>query len=408
MSNAETKVVILGAGHAGGSAAAFLRQYGFEGPITLVGDEPIAPYQRPPLSKAWLKGEANADDLMLKDESWYAENGCRLLLGVTGQSIDRAAKTVTLSTGETVPYDVLVIATGARARKLAIPGADLDGVLELRTAADAEKLKAAIGPGKRLAVVGGGYVGLEAAASARALGAEAVIIEREARCLARVACEPLSGFFQDYHGKHGVVFELAAGVEAFEGEGHITGVRLAAGRVIPCDAVLVGVGAAPNEEIAREAGLACANGVVVDAEARTSDPAVYAIGDVTHRPLPLYDRTHRLESVPNALEQAKLVASAIAGRPLPPPEVPWFWSDQYDLKLQIAGLAFDADAILVRGDIAAARFAVFHLKGDVVRAVEAVNAAPEFMMGKQLIAKGTPISRERLADPSISMKEVAA
>jgi 3-phenylpropionate/trans-cinnamate dioxygenase ferredoxin reductase subunit len=408
LADASTRVVILGAGHAGGSAAAFLRQYGFEGPITLVGDEPIAPYQRPPLSKAWLKGEANADDLMLKDESWYAENGCRLLLGVSATTIDRQAKTVTLSTGETVPYDVLVIATGARARKLPIPGAGLEGVLELRTAADAEKLKAAIGPGKRLAVVGGGYVGLEAAASGRALGAEVVIIERESRCLARVACEPLSGFFQDYHGKHGVVFELSASVEAFEGDGHITGVRLSDGRVISCDAALVGVGAVPNDELAREAGLPCENGVVVDLEARTADPAIYAIGDVTHRPLPLYDRTHRLESVPNALEQAKQVACAIAGRPQPAPEVPWFWSDQYDLKLQIAGLPFDADQIIVRGDIAAAHFAVFHLKGDQLQAVEAVNAAPEFMMGKQLIAKRTPISLERLADPAISMKEVAA
>lgn len=409
MADASTKVVILGAGHAGGSAAAYLRQYGFEGPITLVGEEPIAPYQRPPLSKAWLKGEAGAEELMLKNESWYAENGCRLLLGVTGERIDRAAKTVTLSTGETVPYDVLIIATGARARKLPIPGADLEGVLELRTAADAEALKAALGPGKRLAVIGGGYVGLEAAASARALGADVVIVEKETRCLARVACEPLSSFFQDYHGKHGVEFELSAGVEAFEGkDGRITGVRLADGRVIACDTALVGVGAIANDEIAREAGLPCVGGVVVDLEARTSDPAIFAIGDVTHRPLPLYGREFRLESVPNALEQAKQAASAIAGRPQPNPEVPWFWSDQYDLKLQIVGLPFDADSLLIRGDPAAAKFAVFHLKGDLVQAVEAVNAPPEFMMGKQLIAKRTPVSREKLADTAISMKEVAA
>ena len=408
MSGTDTKVVILGAGHAGGSAAAFLRQYGFEGPITLVGEEPIPPYQRPPLSKAWLKGEAGEEELKLKDDDWYVETNCRLLLGVTGQRIDREARTVALSNGETLPYDVLVIATGSRARKLPIPGADLDGVLELRTAADAEALKGALGPGKRLAVVGGGYVGLEAAASARALGAEAVIIEKEARCLARVACEPLSTFFQDYHGKHGVEFELAAGVEAFEGDGRVTGVRLSDGRTIACDAVLVGIGAIPCDEIAREAGLATDNGIVVDLEARTADPAIFAIGDVTHRPLPLYDRAFRLESVPNALEQAKQVANAIAGRPQAAPEVPWFWSDQYDLKLQIAGLPFDVDDILIRGDPATAKFAIFHLKGDLVQAVEAVNAPPEFMMGKQLIAKRTPISRERLADPSISMKEVAA
>jgi len=409
MSEAEPSVVVLGAGHAGGSAAAFLRQYGFAGPIVLVGEEGVAPYQRPPLSKAWLKGEAGEDELMLKDESWYAENGCRLLLGVTGDSIDRAGKTVRLSNGETVPYDFLILATGARARKLPIPGADLNGVLELRTTVDAEALKAALGPGKRLAVIGGGYVGLEAAASARKLGSEVVILEREARCLARVACEPLSTFFQDYHRKHGVEFELAAGVEAFEGEGgHITGVRLTGGRVIPCDAALVGVGAMPNDEIAREAGLPCENGIVVDLEARTADPAIFAIGDVTWRPLPLYDRPFRLESVPNALEQAKQAASAIAGRPQPNPEVPWFWSDQYDLKLQIAGLPFDADSIVVRGDPDGAKFAIFHLKGDLVQAVEAVNAPPEFMMGKQLIAARRPIARDRLADPTVSMKEVAA
>ncbi|HEX6860267.1 MAG TPA: FAD-dependent oxidoreductase [Caulobacteraceae bacterium] len=409
MSGLDARVVILGAGHAGGSAAAFLRQYGFKGPITLVGEEPVAPYQRPPLSKAWLKGEAGEEELKLKDDSWYADNNCRLLLNVTGTRIDRAGKTVTLSNGETVPYDVLILATGARARKLPIPGADLKGVLELRTAADAEQLKAALGPGKRLAIIGGGYVGLEAAASARALGAEAVVIEREDRVLARVACQPLSEFFQDYHRKHGVTFELAAGVDSFVGEnGAITGVKLSDGRVIACDAALVGVGAQPNEELAREAGLPCDNGVIVDGEARTEDPAIYAIGDVTHRPLPLYDRTFRLESVPNALEQAKIVASALAGRPAPAPETPWFWSDQYDLKLQIAGIPFECDEIITRGDPASAKFALFHLRQGVVRAVEAVNAAPEFMMGKQLIGKKIEVSREKLADTTISMKEVAA
>ncbi|MBI5941193.1 MAG: FAD-dependent oxidoreductase [Caulobacterales bacterium] len=409
MADPKAKVVILGAGHAGGSAAAFLRQYGHEGPIVLIGDEPIAPYQRPPLSKAWLKGEADASSLALKDDAWYAENDCDLRLGVTALSINRGSKTVLLSPGGAVTYDYLIIATGARARKLPIPGADLDGVLELRTAADAEQLKGALGPGKRLAIIGGGYIGLEAAASARALGAWALIIERESRILARVACKELSSFFQDYHQARGVNFELSAGVDALEGEdGKVRRVKLSDGRVIQCDAVLVGVGALPNEELARDAGLDCANGVVVDLQARTSDPSVFAIGDVTHRPLPLYDRQFRLESVPNALEQAKQVASAITGHAPPNPEAPWFWSDQYDLKLQIAGIPFDADSIIIRGDRAAARFAIFHLKGDQVQAVEAVNAPPEFMMGKSLILNRKPVSRERLADSSISMKEVAA
>jgi len=409
VSDPKAKVVIVGAGHAGGSAAAFLRQYGHEGPIVLIGEEPLLPYQRPPLSKAWLKGEADADSLALKPQDWYAEANVALRLQGVATSLNRGDRTVTLASGEVITYDFLILATGARARELPIPGADLAGVLALRTAADAEALKAALGQGKRLAVVGGGYVGLEAAASARALGAEATIIERESRVLARVACDTLSTFFQDYHGARGVAFELNANVEAFEGEGgHVTGVRLKGGQVVACDAALVGVGAHPNVELAQDAGLECTGGIVVDLEARTSDPRVFAIGDVTHRPLPLYERQFRLESVPNALEQAKQAAAAIVGRAGPSPEVPWFWSDQYDLKLQIAGLPFDADSTIVRGDVAAAKFAVFHLKGDLVQAVEAVNAPPEFMAGKQLIAKRTPVSKTKLADPAISMKEVAA
>lgn len=404
-----SRVVIVGAGHAGGSAAAFLRQYGHVGPIVLIGDEPLLPYQRPPLSKAWLKGEADADSLQLKPSSWYEEAGVSLRLGGVAVSINRGAKTVTLASGESLPYDYLILATGARARALPLPGADLTGVLALRTAADAEALKGALGPGKRLAVVGGGYVGLEAAASAMALGGHATILEREPRVLARVACETLSTFFQDYHGARGVTFVLDAKVAGFDGQdGHVTGVRLADGSVIACDVALVGVGAIPNEELARDAGLDCTNGVVVDIESRTADPFVFAIGDLTHRPLPIYERQFRLESVPNALEQAKQAAAAIAGRPMPPHEIPWFWSDQYDLKLQIAGLPFDADRQVVRGDVAAARFAVFHLKGDLVQAVEAVNAPPEFMAGKQLIAKRIPVSVEKLANTAISMKDVAA
>jgi 3-phenylpropionate/trans-cinnamate dioxygenase ferredoxin reductase subunit len=306
-------------------------------------------------------------------------------------------------------YAHLVLATGSRARRIALPGIDQANVLELRTAADADKLKAALGPGKRLAVVGGGYIGLEAAASARALGAEAVVIEVLPRVLARVASEPLSRFFTDYHQARGVRFELGAAVAGFEGAGgRVTGVRLGDGRLIACDAALVGVGAIPNDDMAQAAGLDCANGVVVDLEARTSDPAIFAIGDVTNRPMPLYDRTHRLESVPNALEQARQAACAITGRPPPAGETPWFWSDQYDVKLQIAGMPFEADDILVRGDPAAGKFAVFHLKGGAIQAVEAVNAPPEFMMGKQLIAQRRPVAREKLADPAVSMKEVAA
>jgi 3-phenylpropionate/trans-cinnamate dioxygenase ferredoxin reductase subunit len=409
MSEANAGVVIIGAGHAGGTAAALLRQYGYQHPITLIGEEPLAPYQRPPLSKAWLKGEADGDSLALKPTEFYHEVGIELILGVCATAIHRAEHAIDLADGRRLPYSTLIIATGARARDLPIPGADLRGVLSLRSAADAEALKAFLTPGKRLAVIGGGYIGLEAAASARALGAEAVVIEREPRILARVACEIISTFFTDYHRTRGVDFELDAVVEALEGEaGHVTGVRLATGRVIACDVALVGVGAPPNAEIAEKAGLECHGGIVVDTQARTSDPDIFAIGDVSHRPLPHYHRSFRLESVANALEQARQAAAAITGHAAPAHEVTWNWSDQYDLKYQFAGLPFDIDSVLLRGDPASGKFAVFHLAGDVIQAVEAVNAPAEFMAGRRLIGQRQPISRSRLADTAVSMKEVSA
>jgi 3-phenylpropionate/trans-cinnamate dioxygenase ferredoxin reductase component len=409
MSEKSAGVVIIGAGHAGGSAAAFLSQFKYEGPITLIGDEPLAPYHRPPLSKAWLKGEADGDSLALRPVEFYAEAGITLITGVTATAIDRAAKTVSLSDGRVLAYAYLIIATGARARTLPLPGADLAGVLTLRSAADAEALKSRLGPGKRLAVIGGGYIGLEAAASAIALGGSAIVLERESRILARSSSPEISEFFTRYHRARGVDFVLDARVAGFEGAGgEITGVRLEDGTILPCDAALVGVGAPPADELARAAGLDCDGGVVVDDNARTSDPAVFAIGDVSKRPMPTYGRTFRLESVANALEQARLAACAITGRPGPAAEVTWNWSDQYDLKYQLAGMPFDVDSLVVRGDPVNGPFAVFHLKGDVIQAVEAVNAPAEFMMGRRLIGERRPISRERLADGAVSMKEVAA
>lgn len=403
------RVLIIGAGHAGGTAAALLRQYGHEGSIVLAGEEPAAPYQRPPLSKAWLKGEADLEALLLRPESFYEEHGIELRTGATATAIVPAARRVSFADGTVEPYDALILATGSRARRLAIPGADRPALMELRTLADAERLKAALGPGRRLAIVGGGYVGLEAAASARALGAEAVVIERMDRVLARVASETLSAFFTARHRSEGVEVLTGAEVTAFED----AGVRLADGRLIEADALLVGVGAVACDDLARAAGLECGNGVVVDEQARTSDPAIWAIGDATFRPIPVHGgRRRRLESVPNALEQAKQAASAIVGRPAPAPEVPWFWSDQYDLKLQIAGLPDGADRQIVRGDPGVigegASFAVFHLEGDRILCVEAVNAPAEFMAGRMMIGKATPVDAVKLADPSVSMKLVAA
>ena len=329
MSEQAEHIVILGGGHGGGSVAAFLRQFGWKGGITLISEEPIPPYHRPPLSKAWLKGEADAASLALRPPKFYTDQDVTLRLSTHVAGIDRPSRSLTLADGSSLPYDKLILALGSRARKLDLPGLDLAGVLELRSAADADRLKAAIGPGRKLAIIGGGYIGLEAAASARAVGSEVVVIEREARVLARVACQPLSDFFEDYHRRHGVVLELNAAVAGFEGsQGHVTGVRMADGRVIGCDAVLVGVGGVSNDDLARAAGLDCQNGIVVDEHARTSDPAIYAIGDCSNRPLPLYHRRGRLESVPNALEQAKQAAAAMCERAPPAPEVPWFWSDQ--------------------------------------------------------------------------------
>jgi 3-phenylpropionate/trans-cinnamate dioxygenase ferredoxin reductase subunit len=408
-SGADKQVMIVGAGHAGGSAAAFLRQYGFEGAITLVGSEPVAPYQRPPLSKAWLKGEANVDALLLRPAAFYAGAGISLRLGAEVTALDLARREIRIDC-EALGYDRLILATGARPRTLPVPGHDLQGVHVLRSMADAEALKKALAPGRRLAVVGGGYVGLEVAASARALGAEAVVIEREAKLLARVACGPLADFFQAYHQARGVDFVLGAQVTGFDGEGgRVAAVAFADGRRVACDLVVVGVGAVPNDELAQAAGLACRDGILVDEVSRTSDPAASAIGDCSRRPLPLYGEVARLESVPSALEQAKQAAADVCGRDQPPGETPWFWSDQYDLKLQIAGLPLKSCRTVVRGEPAQGRFAVFHLAEDGrIQCVEAVNSPAEFMGGRLLIGARTPVLADRLADAAVPMKAVAA
>jgi 3-phenylpropionate/trans-cinnamate dioxygenase ferredoxin reductase subunit len=401
-------IVIVGAGHAGGSVAAFLRQYGWKGPITLLGAEPVPPYQRPPLSKALLKREADAASLALRPAVFYAANAIALRLATHATAIDSENRGVVLASGEQLPYDHLILATGARPRMLPIPGHDLAGVLALRSVADADALQAALTQGSRLVVIGGGYIGLEVAASARTLGVAVTVVERESRVLARVASEPLSRFFTGAHGANGVCILCGAGIAAIDGaSGHVAGVRLHDGTRLPCDTVLIGVGAAPDDALARAAGLACDDGVVVDLAARTSDPRIHAIGDCTRRKLPLYGRTGRLESVPNALEQAKQAAADLCGRPPPPPEIPWFWSDQYDIRLQIAGLPFDVDDIVLRGDPAAGKFAAFHLAADgAIQAVEAVNAPAEFIAGRIMIARRKRTTAAKLRDMSLSMQEV--
>ena len=409
MSDTAAHVVIIGAGHAGGSVAALLRQYGWQGPITLIGAEPKPPYQRPPLSKAWLKGQGALADLLLRPGSFYSSNHIDLRLGSEVTHIDRARRELRFDTNDVIAYDRLVLATGARARRLPVPGQSLAGVAVLRTVADADAIRPLLRPGAHIVIVGAGFIGLEVAASARLLGADVVVIEREPRVLARVASVPLSDWFTRRHAAAGVRIILDATVEAFEGrDGQVAGVQLSDGTTIPCDVALIGVGAAPNDGVARAAGLACEDGIVVDQQAATSDPTIHAIGDCTWRPLPMHDRHGRLESVANALEQAKQAAATLCGRPVPAPEVPLFWSDQYEDRLQMAGLPFDIDQTVIRGDPLARSVAIFHLSGNgTVQAVEAVNAPAEFMAGRLMIARRTQVVAARLADVACSIRELA-
>jgi len=399
------RIVIIGAGQAAAQAVATLRAEGFSGALTVVGDEPYAPYQRPPLSKTYLAGTFDRERLFLKPDAFYAEAKCELILCYAATAIDRAARSVTLSDGRKLAFDKLLIATGSRVRKIRIPGAELPGVHYLRSIADVDKLRPAFKTGKSLAIVGGGYIGLEVAAVARKYGLAVTVFEALDRVMARAVSKPVSDFYERVHRDAGVVFHLNTGVEAFEGKAHLQAVR-AGRRSHPFDSALVGIGIVPNSELAEQAGLECRDGIVVDEFCRTEDASIFAAGDCTRH----HGRDGaeiRLECVQNAIDQAKHAALAMTGKPAPYREVPWFWSDQYDLKLQIAGLAAAGDEIVVRGDPATRKFAVFHLRKGRVAAVEAINAAPEYIVGRKLIADGAAVPPARLADTSIPMKGIA-
>ncbi len=408
MSGAPQRIAIIGAGQAGGQAAYSLRLAGYEGAITLIGDEPAPPYQRPPLSKAYFKGEMEAERLFLKPLEYYAEHNIELITGKAATAIDLAAKRVELAGGGSVAWDRLVIATGARPRKLVVEGSHLRNITELRTLADVDHLKKIAVPGARLVVVGAGYIGLEAAAVGAQLGLKVTVLEAMPQVLSRVAGPEIGAFYTHVHRAAGTDIRLGARLEAFEGLGQVTGARIHGGEIIPADLVLVGVGVLPNLELALEAGLVCGNGIVVDADMRTSHPDVFAAGDVAWRPLAHYGREGRLESVHNAIEGGKLAAAAMLGLPAPALDVPWFWSDQFDLKLQTAGLWTGADDTVVRGDPQSRAFAVFYLKEGHVIAVDAVNSAPEFIVGKKLVAAQARVAPGELVDKSISMKDIGA
>ncbi len=399
------RVVIIGAGQAGAQVAISLRQLGFAGELVLLGDEPAPPYQRPPLSKAYMSGELPLERTLIRSEAYYAKSAIDLRLGARVERIRRAERAVVLGGGE-LPYDILVLCTGTRARRLGLPGEDLEGVFYLRTLADSERIRAAVRPGARAVIIGGGYIGLEIAASLRKLGAEVVVLEALDRVMNRVVAPPVSAFFAAEHGAHGVAIETEAQVGALDGRIAVERVRCRDGRAFAADLVVIGVGALPNDELAKEAGLAVDNGIVVDELGRTSDSSIFAAGDVTNHPSPLFDRRLRLESVHNAMAQAKAVAQAIAGQPVPYAEVPWFWSDQYDLKLQIAGVGEPQDELILRGAPASRSFSALHLRAGRLVAIDCVNRGADFLAAKKLIAERRPIDPAHAADPGIRLAEL--
>ncbi|GEP60524.1 NAD(P)/FAD-dependent oxidoreductase [Reyranella soli] len=390
-------LVIIGAGQAASQLMASLAQDGFQGEICLVGDEPHLPYQRPPLSKKFLAGELALDRLYVKPAAFYEKAGSRLLLGQRAERIDRAGRAVLLADGSRLPYSTLVLATGSRPRELPLPGA-----FYLRNIADVDAIRGQLAPGKSLVVIGGGYIGLELAAVAMKLGVAVTVLEQAPRLMARGVGPVVSQFYARLHGEEGVVIRTGAMVRGLDGKRVVC-----EGAQYDADIVVVGAGAVPNVELAREAGLAVEDGIVIDAQCRTDDASIYAIGDCASQHHDLAGRRLRLESVHNALEQARIAAAAICGRKPPAVQVPWFWTDQYDVKMQMAGLSAGHDLAVVRGDAERGRsFAVFYLREGTLIAVDAINRAPEFMMSKQLIAERAKIDPARLGDEGVAMKDM--
>ena len=394
-------MVIVGAGHAAGQAAASLRQEGYDGEIVILGDETHSPYQRPPLSKQYLSGEHGLERVHLRPAKFYQDRNVTVKTGTRVEAIDVKAKTVTTGAGETIAYNKLLLATGARPRHLTIPGHDLLGIHYLRGIDDVDAIRADMDRAKRLIIVGGGYIGLEVAAVAAQRGLEVHVLEMESRILARVTTERMSRYYHQLHESRGVHIHTRAAVTAFKGVGHVQGV-ICDDEEFPGDMVIVGIGVIPNTEVAEAAGIECGNGILVDDHCRTSAPDVFAAGDCTNHPNPLLGRRLRLESVPNAMDQARVAAANMCGGDKAYSSIPWFWSDQFELKLQMVGFSADGDTEVVRGDMAGNCFAVFYLKDGAVVAVDAVNSPKEFMVCKQLI--GRKVDAAALGDPAADLK----
>ncbi|MGG7518570.1 NAD(P)/FAD-dependent oxidoreductase [Allorhizobium undicola] len=399
-------VIIVGAGQAGFSLASKLRSLQADRPIVMIGLEDEAPYQRPPLSKKYLMGEMSFDRLLLRPHSWYEEQKVQLLLSSWVEEIDRQGRFVTLQDGRQLAYDKLVLATGASPRTLpAAMGGDLGGIYSLRSKLDADRLAPALKPSQRLLIVGGGYIGLEAAAVARNMGLEVTLIEMAERILARVAAPATAQFLREIHLAHGVSIREATGLRRLIGrDGQVVGAELSDGSLIDVDLVIVGIGVTANDRLARDCGVAVGNGVIVDDSTRTSDPDILAVGDCTL--LPFQGGLIRLESVQNAVDQAEAAAATLAGQPAAYVPKPWFWSDQYDVKLQIAGLNLGYDETVVRPGARPGSLSIWYYRADRLIAVDAINDAKAYVTGKKLIDGGLTVDKAVIHDPAVELKSL--
>lgn len=400
--------LVIGASHAGAQVVTSLRQEGWDGDIVLIGEEPHLPYHRPPLSKTFLAGDKTTAELAIRPISFYEKNDIQFRQGrVT--AIDRQHQTITLSDGAELAYDKLALCMGARVRRVELPGSELKGVHYLRNIADVEGIQAELAQAKTAVIIGGGYIGLETAASLRKQGLQVVVLEMAERILQRVTAPELSAFYARVHGEEGVQIHTGVSVMSLLGDGRVEGVLCGNGAIFPADIVVVGVGVIANVELAEAADIAVENGIIVDEFCRTNDPSIVAAGDCANHFNRIYQRRMRLESVPNAGEQGKVAAATMCGLSKEHKNLPWFWSDQYDLKLQIAGLSLGYDQLVIRGDKETGRsFAAFYFQAGKLIAADCVNRPQEFMLSKRVIAEGLTLDVARLIDDGVAVKELLA
>jgi 3-phenylpropionate/trans-cinnamate dioxygenase ferredoxin reductase subunit len=399
--------IVIGAGQAGMQICDSLRKFGYAGELVLLGEEAVLPYQRPPLSKKFLGGELAPERLLFRPPSYYEKIAVDVRLGACVVSIDRGRQSVNLADGSLLRYDKLALATGTRVRPLTCPGSDCDGIYYVRTLEDSERLLARLATVSRMTVIGGGFIGLEVAAMACALGKTVCVIEAQERLMARAVSPKVSEFYAGLHRSHGVDVRLACGVEEITNNAHGLEITLDDGQALTSDIIIAGIGVLPNVELAESCGLVCRNGIVVDGQAQTSDPDIVAAGDCTMHYNGFLQREIRLESVQNAVDQAKVAAATLCGEIQTYRQVPWFWSDQYDVKLQMAGIGMPFDTLALRGDVGAAAFSIFYFRDGVLAGADSVNRPAEHMACRKLLAQGTMVSVEQAGDEGVDLKQLA-